>query len=137
MFKRTILAAIAVSILSVPMAQAQGRHEGPRQNHQYTQQGKPGYQAPRGRHEAQRPAPQRHQARPAPQRHHAQRPAPSRHHWKQGQRVQNWQRYSHVRDYHRQGLRKPSRGQQWVKVDNDYLLISLATGVILGLAAGR
>ncbi len=137
MFKRTILAAIAVSILAVPMAQAQGRPEGPRQNHQYTQPGKPNYQAPRGRHEAQRPAPQRHQVRPAPQRHQAYRPAPARHHWKQGQRVQNWQRYSHVRDYHRYGLRKPARGQQWVKVDNDYLLISLATGVILGLAAGR
>lgn len=137
MFKRTILAAIALSIFAVPMAQAQSRHEGPWQHHQYTQPGKPGYHAPRGRHEVQRPAPRGHHARPAPQRHQAYRPAPPRHQWKQGQRVNNWQRYAHVRDYHRQGLRKPARGQQWVKVDNDYLLISLATGVILGLAASR
>ncbi len=26
-------------------------------------------------------------------------------------------------------------GQQWVRVDNDFLLISLATGVIAGLAS--
>jgi len=42
-----------------------------------------------------------------------------------------------VRDYHRHGLRKPARGQQWVKVDNSYLLMSVATGLILGVAAGR
>jgi len=42
-----------------------------------------------------------------------------------------------VRDYHRYGLRKPGRGQQWVKVDNTYLLMSVATGLILGVAAAR
>jgi Ni/Co efflux regulator RcnB len=42
-----------------------------------------------------------------------------------------------VRDFHRYGLRKPSRGQQWVKVDNTYLLMSIATGVILGVNAAR
>ena len=72
-----------------------------------------------------------------PPRHHAQRPAPSRHHWATGKRVPEWQRRQHVRDYHRHGLRRPGTGQQWVRIDNDYLLISLATGVILGMAAGR
>jgi Ni/Co efflux regulator RcnB len=42
-----------------------------------------------------------------------------------------------VRDYKRHGLRTPSRGQQWVKVDNNYLLLSIATGVILGVAAAH
>ena len=117
MFKRMILAAVAFSMMAVPMAQAQSRYDTPRSHHHQSQQGKQKYQAP--------------------QRHQAQRQAPPRHHWKQGQRVPNWQKRQHVRDYHRYGLRKPARGQQWVKVDNDYLLISLATGVILGLAAGR
>lgn len=136
MFKRMILAAVAFSMMAVPMAQAQSRYDAPRSHHQQSQSGKQKYQAPK-RHEAQRPAPPRHSYGTAPRQHHAYRPAPSRHHWKQGQRVPNWQKRPHVRDYHRYGLRKPARGQQWVKVDNDYLLISLATGVILGLAAGR
>ena len=127
MFKRTILASIAFAMMAAPMAQAQTRYDGPRTNLHHSQPSKPKYQAPKYRHQAQRPSQQRHQA---------YRPAPS-HHWRQGQRVQNWQRRPHVRDYHRYGLRKPGKGQQWVKVDNDYLLISLATGVILGLAAGR
>lgn len=127
MFKRTLLAAIAFSLLAAPMAQAQSRYDAPGSNRHYSQPVKPGYNAP-----------QRHDARKAgPQRHHAQRPAPSRKHWAKGQRVPDWQRKQHVRDYGRHGLRTPARGQQWVKVDNDYLLISLATGVILGLAAAR
>ncbi len=130
MFKRTILAAIAFSMLAAPMAQAQSRHDGPRSNNHYSQPkpSKPAARAPQHRPQAQRPS-----AKP----HHAYRPAPARHKWRQGQKVQNWQRQPHVRDYGRHGLRRPAKGQQWVKVDNDYLLISLATGVILGLSAGR
>ena len=129
MFKRTILTAVAISMLAVPMAQAQSRHDGPRGNHHYSQPHKPN---------AYKPAPQRHQARKqGPKNHHARRPAPQRHHWARGQRVPEWQRRQQVRDYHRHGLRQPARGQQWVKVDNSYLLISLATGVILGMAAAR
>lgn len=122
MFKRTILAAVAISMLAVPMAQAQSRYDGPARHGQHHYQpskpGKPNYHAP-------------------DRRHQAQRLAPHRSHWKQGQRVSNWKKRQHVRDYGRHGLKRPARGQQWVKVDNDYLLISLATGVILGLAAGR
>lgn len=117
MFKRTILAAIAFSVLAAPMAQAQSRYDGPRSSHHYSQPAKPKYQAP--------------------QRHHAKKPEPNRRHWARGQRVPEWQRKQHVRDYHRHGLKRPAKGQQWVRVDNDYLLISLATGVILGLAAAR
>ena len=128
MFKRTILAALAFSVLAVPMAQAQSRYDGPRSGHHYSQPNKPVYQAPRR---------QQAQNRHGPQRHHAQRPAPSRHHWTRGRYVPEWQRRQQVRDYHRHGLRAPARGQQWVKVDNDYLLIGLATGVILGIVAAR
>ena len=127
MFKRTILAAIAFSILAVPMAQAQSRYDGPRSGQHYSHSKKPAYNAPR----------QRQMQKPAPQRPHVQRPGKTKHHWARGQRVPEWQRRQAVRDYHRHGLRRPAAGQQWVKVNNDYLLISLATGVILGLAAGR
>lgn len=117
MFKRTILAAIAFSMLAAPMAQAQSRYDGPRGGNHYSQPAKPKYQAPK--------------------RQQAQRHAPRRQHWTKGQRVPEWQRRQHVRDYQRHGLKRPARGQQWVKVDQDYLLINLATGFILGLAAGR
>lgn len=127
MFKRTILAAVALSMFAVPMAQAQSRYDAPRPGHHYSQPKKPAYHAPV----------QKRAQKPAPQRHHAQRPAPTRHHWAKGKRVPEWQRRHQVRDYHRYGLRAPARGQQWVKVDNDYLLISLATGLILGMAAAR
>ena len=58
-------------------------------------------------------------------------------HWNKGERYSDWKRRPAVRDYKRYGLRKPARGQQWVKVDNDYLLLSIATGVILGVAAAH
>ena len=60
-----------------------------------------------------------------------------RHHWNKGERYSDWKRRPPVRDYHRHGLRKPGRGQQWVKVDNNNLLLSVATGLILGVAAAR
>lgn len=126
LFTRSVLAAVALSMMAVPMAQAQSRYgAGSNQSYGHHQQWK-------------KPAKKQQQTRRyAPGQHHAQRPAPSRHHWAKGKRVPDWQRRQAVRDYHRYGLHRPGQGQQWVRIDNDYLLISLATGVILGLAAGR
>lgn len=60
-----------------------------------------------------------------------------KHRWARGHRLSPAERrhMAYVRDYRRYKLRTPPRGQQWVRVDNDFLLISLATGVIVGLAA--
>ncbi|PDT84250.1 RcnB family protein [Sinorhizobium sp. BJ1] len=57
--------------------------------------------------------------------------------WARGHRLSPAERrhMAYVRDYRRYRLRPPPRGQQWVRVDNDFLLISLATGVIVGLAS--
>lgn len=126
MFKQTILAALAFSMLAVPMAQAQQRHDGPRSGHHFNQQRPPVAQVPQ--------RPQAH--RPPVRRHQAQRPAP-RPQWTRGHRVPNWQRRAAVRDYHRHGLRRPGHGQQWVRVDNNYLLISLASGIIAAIATAR
>jgi Ni/Co efflux regulator RcnB len=111
---RALLAALAFSIAAVPMAGAQSRDQGSRHGHHYTQPAKPGWQAPR---------------------HYE--PQKRRHHWKKGQRVSDWKRRPAVRDWHRYDLKRPARGQQWVRVDRDYLLISMATGVVLGVIAGR
>lgn len=60
-----------------------------------------------------------------------------KHRWVRGHRLSPSERrhMAYVRDYRRYKLRPPPRGQQWVRVDNDFLLISLATGVIAGLAS--
>jgi len=52
--------------------------------------------------------------------------------WAKGQRLE--QRYRdnryYVSDYRRHGLRQPPRGYRWQKVDNQYLLTAVATGLI-------
>lgn len=55
--------------------------------------------------------------------------------WKRGQRLSSWQRQRVVHDYRRYGLRSPGRGQQWVRVGNDYMLVSILSGVIAGIVA--
>ena len=115
---RTLLAAVAASFLFAPIANAQSRHYDDR---------RPGH------HQFQKPGGQAHKI----QRHKPAYHAPARHHWSKGQRVNDWKRKAQIRDYKRHGLRTPGRGQQWVKVDNDYLLIGIASGVIAGIIAGR
>lgn len=39
-----------------------------------------------------------------------------------------------VRDYGYYRLRQPPRGYHWVRANNDYLLVAIATGVILDIA---
>lgn len=39
-----------------------------------------------------------------------------------------------VRDYRHYRLRPPPRGYHWVRANNDYLLVAVATGVILDIA---
>ena len=93
-FSKILLAAVAASVMAVPMANAQPRPDGSRQvPHRYERQVPPQWQ----------PAPK---YKAAPQ----YKPAP---------------------------LRKPPAGQQWVKVDNDYVLLGIATGLITSIIAGR
>lgn len=84
------------------------------------------YPAPHAqKHHAGKPQMGHHRAPQARAKHHHRR-------WQQGHRFDRKQRHVVIRqrDYRRHNLRKPSRGQQWVQVDNDFLLVSVATGVI-------
>jgi len=112
LISRSLLAALAFSIAAVPLAEAQARDNGPRFDRYHAQPFKPG------------PHVYKRYDRP-------------RHHWNKGQRLSDWKRRAAVRDWHRHGLKRPARGQQWIKVDNDYLLISVATGIIAGIVASR
>lgn len=59
--------------------------------------------------------------------------------WRRGDRLPAYYRdsYYEVRDYRRYRLRPPPRGYHYVRDDRgDYLLVGIATGVILGVILG-
>lgn len=61
-------------------------------------------------------------------RAHAGRP-----HWSRGDRLYRdyrGPRY-YVNDYHRYNLRRPPRGYRWVRVNNDFMLVAITTGIIM------
>ncbi len=60
-------------------------------------------------------------------------------HWKKGQRLSRAERarYAEIRDYRRYRLSAPPRGYHWVRANNEYLLIGVASGVIASIIAGR
>ena len=116
--KRLVLSAVALSMLALPISQAQAgpRHEPPRYERQDSHWNK----------------------KPAYGKHHKyQKKVVKKHRWARGHNVPSWQRRDVVRDYDRHGLRRPAYGQQWVKVDNDFLLVSLASGIIAGIIAAQ
>lgn len=120
--KRLVLATAAISLLAVPVAQAQSRGQFGAPDHRYEQPYvKKGHDARRG-----------HGWESG-----AMRKKPGSHHWTRGQRLSDWQRRDVVRDWRRHGLRQPAHGQHWVRVGNDYLLVGIATGLIAGLMLGR
>jgi Ni/Co efflux regulator RcnB len=57
--------------------------------------------------------------------------------WSRGHALPSNYRRNVVRDYGRYHLRTPPRGYQWVKADNDYVLISITSGIISALVQGR
>ncbi|PJR88801.1 hypothetical protein CN878_16450 [Ochrobactrum sp. 695/2009] len=115
MFKKAVLAAIAMTFVTAPMAQARDYHHSNPAQHRYEPQrphhGKDFYRHDRRDH--------------------------GRHQWSKGQRYSDWRRHQEIRDYKRYGLRRPRPGQHWVKVDNQYLLIAGATGLIAGILAAQ
>lgn len=60
-------------------------------------------------------------------------------HWKKGHKLSRAERarLSEVRDYRRYRLSAPPRGYQWVRVDNQFLLIGAASGIIASIVSGR
>lgn len=140
--KRFVLSAVALSMLAMPIAQAQAgpRNDGPRHDaSRYERQDrnwndrnwndrnrndrdwkKPGYKKQDDRYG------NRYDRRSA-----------KSYRWAHGKQVPAWQRKHVVRDYDRYGLRRPAYGQQWVRVDNDFLLVSIASGLIAGIIASQ
>jgi Ni/Co efflux regulator RcnB len=113
--KRIVLSALALSMLALPVTQASAgpRHEPPRPE-AYNSWKQPGHP---------------HKAGPKKKL--------KKHHWVRGHKVPDWHRRPVVRDYHRHGLHRPGPGQHWIRVDNDFLLVSIASGIIGGIIASQ
>lgn len=56
-------------------------------------------------------------------------------HWSRGDRLYRDYRGSryYVNDWQRYNLRRPPRGYRWVRVDNDYILVAITTGIIMDI----
>ena len=61
-----------------------------------------------------------------------------RHHrWARGERLPaQYRGHGYYVDYRRHHLRAPPRGYQWVRVDNQYMLVAVTSGLIASIIAG-
>jgi Ni/Co efflux regulator RcnB len=60
-----------------------------------------------------------------------------RSHWRNGQKYSSWRQHQPIRDYGRYGLHRPGRGQEWIRVGNDYVLVGIVSGIIFGALAAQ
>ena len=77
---------------------------------------------------------------PAPAAHNGARHASnnSAHHApRKGERLPQNQRGNRIADYSKHGLRRPGRGNEWRKVDDRYVLMAVATGLIIDIVSGH
>ena len=126
---------IAATVLSLSLLASATAFAGPSQD--------------RDRDNARHDAPQRsaaphHQGPahtgPAPAAHNGARHASqnSAHHApRKGERLPQHQRGNRVADYNRHGLRKPGRGNEWRKLDQRYVLMAVATGLIIDIVGAH
>lgn len=95
-----------------------------RSNHRYSNHQRPAQSRYNNRHYGYRPHHRGYS--------HSYRPVHHRSNWRRGHRYQG-PTYV-VRDYGYYRLRQPPRGYHWVRANNDYLLVAVATGIILDIA---
>jgi Ni/Co efflux regulator RcnB len=103
--KKLFSLLIAATVLAAPVAQAQSRHDD-----------RPG-------HRVERTVT-------------TKKVIVKKHRWDRGQRLSAAERRQMIdrRDYRRHSLREPGRGQRWVRVNNQYLLINTSNGLIISLS---
>ncbi|MCD7098957.1 RcnB family protein [Stenotrophomonas sp. MMGLT7] len=54
---------------------------------------------------------------------------------RKGERLAQDRRGERVDDYGRHGLKRPPKGHEWRKVDDRYVLIAVATGIVTSVIA--
>jgi Ni/Co efflux regulator RcnB len=138
MTRRSLVCAVlALSFFPMPPAAAQG-------NSNHDKKCRPGHgecNNERGRVDNRRDAehrpPARYQERNDDSR--GDHGASSSHNYHRGDRLPpQYRTYQYVvEDWHGHGLRQPPRGYQWVQSGGDYILVAIATGLILELLLNR
>ena len=128
--KRTIISAIIVSFIGAGAAVAQpmpnynnnwqAQSQKHSQNYRGPDRGTPGYDNRGPQHG------------PRYDNH-----GPRHSNWSRGKRLPRDYRGNVVRDYGRYRLPPPRRGQHWVRVNNEYLLIGITSGIIASMVQGR
>lgn len=91
-------------------------------------------------HSADQHAQSHRTSTPAPAAHNGAHNASSNsaHHVpRKGERLPQNQRGNHIADYSKHGLRRPGRGNEWRKVDDRYVLMAVATGLIIDIVSGH
>ena len=122
--KRLLTSVLALSLLAGTAASAQpygDRHDDRRDNGRYDQ----------GRDYDRHDNRVEHRDRG---HHYGQRK-----HWARGERLPSsyYQNRAYYVDYRVYHLRAPPRGYRWVRVDNDYMLVALTSGLIASIIANR
>jgi Ni/Co efflux regulator RcnB len=112
--KKLFAVLLAATFIAAPMAQAQERHH--------------------------RPDRDRHVERTVKiEKKVVKKKVVKRHRWSRGHRMTAAERrhMAEVRDYRRYRLSAPPRGHRWVKIDNEFLLVGITSGIIASIVAGR
>lgn len=117
---------IAATLLSLSLLASGAAFAGPPQDHEHANQ-QPRSSAKHAQHQGNAPAPAasngaRHAS--SNSAHHAPR---------KGERLPQNQRGSQVADYSRHGLHTPGHGNEWRRVDDRYVLMAVATGLIIDI----
>jgi Ni/Co efflux regulator RcnB len=114
--KRFLTFAVAFAVLCGSPMITQARDDD-RHDDRHDDRGPPGHEDHHGQYYAPRYEPP---------------PGYERHAWQRGEMLPphyHVDRYVVV-DYGHYGLREPPRGYHWVRVDNDFILVAITTGII-------
>lgn len=130
--KRVLSAALALSLLggTAAMAQPHGHDDHGRSDQR---------QDDRGRYDQRQDDRHDQHYNRGADRHDDRHDNSRAHRWSRGERLPSNYYASRSRyvDYRRHHLRQPPRGYQWVQVDNNYVMVSLASGLISQIINGR
>ncbi len=121
--KKFVAVMLAATVLAAPMAQARDDHRG----------------ADRRPHIENRIKVEKKSVKKADPRKDARKSAMRTHRWERGHRLSAKERRQmrEVRNYKQYRLSAPPKGQRWVRVDNDFLLVGITSGIIASIIAGR
>ncbi len=130
--KRPIIAAIILSFVGATAAVAQ-----PQNNYNNNWQGKPQQYNQSNRGPGPGPGAPGYNNRGAQNGPGYDNRGQRHSNWSKGKRLPRDYRGNVVRDYSRYRLPPPRRDQHWVRVNNEYLLIGITSGIIASLVQGR